>query len=174
MKYILLLLLSLGFGGMLTAQNTIRQGFVTRMVDADTYIIKTLYGGNPDSTIRVRVVNVDAPEMKSIPNRRKAQEFSQEATDFVSALILNKEVGVTLYGRDNFDRVLAFIRINGVRLDDIMLRNGIGWSTYEYTPGKKYAFGKKLEAQARKEKLGLWGKENPIEPRVYRKVKDNL
>lgn len=166
MKHIILLLF---LTGALNAQNTIRKGFVTRVVDADTYIIQTSYGAEKDTTLRIRLINVDAPEIYSVQHKRAAQPFGDSATVIVSNLILNKEVDLTLYGTDRYNRTLAFVRIHGIRLDDILLRQGLAWASSGYTPKKKYAFGKREEKQAKKEKIGIWSDPNPTPPWIYRK-----
>ena len=144
-------------------------GYVQRVIDGDTYVVDMLsYKGSP-ATITVRIVNVDCPELAFIPKRRPAQEFGQEATDSVKALIENKTVELTYYGKDFFGRVIAFVYIEGKRLDNIILAKGWGWQYTGYHKGKGYKEGTKLMESAKAQKLGLWALPNPIEPSIYRK-----
>lgn len=144
-------------------------GYVDRVIDGDTYVIDMLSYKDKAATITVRIVNVDCPELAFIPKRRPAQEFGQEATDSVRSFIEHKTVEVTYYGKDFYGRVIAFVYIEGERLDNIILSKGWGWQYTGYHKGKGYKEGTKLMESAKAQKLGLWALPNPIEPSVYRK-----
>lgn len=156
------------FASIMWGQKT-STGLVTRVIDADTYIISGVsYRGKPQS-IRVRLVNVDAPELAFVPKRKPAQEYGQNAADSVRNLIEGKNVDLTYYGLDFFGRVIAFVRIGGVRLDDIILSSGWGWYYKGYHSGKAYKEGKKKMERAREAKLGLWAYPDPVKPWIYRR-----
>ena len=166
MKNILVLVL-LTFTLSLCGQKS-SNAFVTRVVDGDTYVIQVNSYRGKETTLIVRLVNVDTPEIQFIPKRRPAQAYGHQAKDSVEALILNKQVGLLYYGKDRYNRVLAFVNINGERLDEIILKRGWGWSSWEYHNQKQHKVGKVLEAKAREQKIGLWINPGAIHPYIYR------
>lgn len=145
------------------------KGVITRVIDGDSFIADVESYKGFEATLRVRLVNVDAPEIEFKPKRKPAQAFGHEAKNYVAKLIEGKEVEITYYGRDYYNRVLAFVRIGGERLDDILLKNGIAWYDNQYHTGKKYKAGAAMEADARAQGLGLWGDPHAIRPSDYRK-----
>lgn len=164
MKILLFLLLATTMWGQKTSQ-----GVISRVIDCDTYVVLVnSFRGNPQ-LITVRLVNVDCPELASIPKRKPAQEYGQIAADSVRNLIEGENVDLTYYGLDYFGRVIAFIRIGGVRLDDILLSRGWAWYYKDYHGHKAYKNGQKLMEEAKTKKIGLWAYPNPIKPSIYRK-----
>lgn len=150
------------------AQKT-SEGFVKRVIDCDTYVVQALSYKKQPATITVRLINCDCPEIAFKPKRRIAQEFGEMAADSVRALIEGQTVKLTYYGQDRYGRVLAFVRIGGERLDNIILSHGWGWAYQGYTHGRNYSEGVKRMNEAKRDSLGLWAFPNPIEPSVYRK-----
>ena len=166
MKWLIVFLL---FVGQLMAQNS-SFGVVKRVIDGDTYVIDVdSYKGQP-GTVTLRLVNVDCPELEFKPKRRPAQFYGQNAADSVKNLIEGKEVKITYYGKDFFGRVLGFLYIDGVRLDNIILGNGWGWAYKAYHSKKDYKKGVKYMETARRLRIGLWAFGDPIEPSEYRKL----
>lgn len=154
----------------LTAQKT-SKGVVTRVVDCDTYLIDVVSYKGQAGSIRVRPTNCDCPEIEFRAKRKPAQEYGHEAKNKVASLIEGNEVELTYWGRDIHERVLAYVSIDGKRLDDIIISNGWGWADTQYQKGRgQYKHGQELEAKAREQKLGLWAFPNPIRPSEYRRL----
>lgn len=57
-----------------------------------------------DQTIQIRIAGVDAPEGAHFG--MPAQPFSKEAKDFLTKLVLNRQVQVQLYNRDQYQRMV--------------------------------------------------------------------
>lgn len=119
------------------AQQTAR---VVRVKDGDTYVFKT---GNRSFTVRLN--KIDAPELK--------QNGGYGAYQFVSSLIIGKIVVYDSTGKDLYGRVLVSARLNGLRLDSIIIRNGWAWHYVNYD---KETMLDTMMQQAISDKLGVW------------------
>lgn len=142
-------------------------GSVFGVIDGDTYRIETTYK-KVEAVYKVRIVNVDAPERYFVAKRRPAQEFADSIYKVVQEKLLGKDVNLIFYGKDNFGRLLAFIELNGERIDQWMLREGLGWAYKEYHPQKGYKSSVALMNKAKSEKKGLWSGSNIVEPSKWR------
>lgn len=159
----------------LNATKTVKAKVIS-VYDGDTYHVRCNYMGKV-KTIKVRLANVDCPEVYFIPKKRKAQPFADNVKNILSALLLNNTVELTYYVKnryakpvvDFYGRPIVFIKVGKERLDDIILRNGWGWYYDGYHKTKPYPKGKELMESAQKDSLGLWSDPNPIKPSDWRK-----
>lgn len=151
------------------AQKT-SKAHIGRVVDGDTYIVDSAsYKGKIVDDLRIRIVNVDCPEIYFTPKKRPAQPFGDDAKLMVKNLIEGKTVTLTYYGKDKYGRVMAFVLIDTQqRLDNIILENGWGWAYKGYHPVKGYKHGVELMKKAKAGKYGLWSLPDPIEPSKWR------
>ena len=85
---------------------------ITSVVDGDTY--KILAKGK---VITARITNIDAPEMKQLSGK--------ESKAFVSDLINGHDVKIDSLGIDIYKRELVNVYIDNLRVDSIMIRNGL-------------------------------------------------
>jgi len=76
--------------------------YVTEVMDGGT--IKVVYGDNKDLT--VRLVGIDAPEASSKKDDSD-QPFSNQATNRLASLVLNRIVEIKFYGSGGHDRTLG-------------------------------------------------------------------
>ncbi|MCK4632040.1 MAG: thermonuclease family protein [candidate division Zixibacteria bacterium] len=85
---------------------------VVRVVDGDTVELR---GGD-----RLRLLAVDTPE--------KGQPFYEEACRFLSDQVLAKQVEIIFGGkrRDGYGRLLGFLYIDNVCINEAILRSGMG------------------------------------------------
>lgn len=149
----------------LVAQKT--TGTVVGVIDGDSYKIDATYK-KVSAIYRVRIVNVDAPERYFVAKKRPAQEYADSIYKIVENKLLGKEVQITYYGKDRYERLLAFITLNGERIDEWMLKEGLAWAFKEYHPQKGYKASVKLMEKAKLEKKGLWAGSNIVEPSKWR------
>ncbi|KAJ2717223.1 putative endonuclease lcl3 [Coemansia spiralis] len=126
-------------------------------------------------TIAVRLYAVDAPEVAHFGN--PAQALSAESKDLLSRQVLGKRVTIKPLSRDQYSRVVAtvtysrffgLLKTNAVH---VMLREGMASM---YTGGGAQYDGEKellqrIEAQAKKQKRGIWGLKNYESPAEYKK-----
>ncbi len=128
---------------------------VVKIIDGDTVDVT-----EADSTYRIRLYGIDAPE--------KGQEFFSQSRDLLRQLTQDERVVLQLHGRDRYGRTLATI----IRLSDRlninyhMVKSGMAWHFVQYSDDPELA---KLEKQAKKLELGIWSLFNYVEPWEFRK-----
>ncbi len=128
---------------------------ILNVIDGDTFDIKV-----DDKKVRVRMLGIDTPE--TVDPRKPLQCFGKEASDNTKKILLNHFVSLkTDFNQpsiDKYNRLLAYIYDeNGLLINRYLLENGFA---REYTYGSPYSKQKefkKLEKEAKKKKLGLWG-----------------
>jgi micrococcal nuclease len=132
---------------------SILHGKVVRILDGDTYEI--LINGN--TTYKIRMTDIDAPE--------KSQDFGQRSKQTLSALIFGKDVKVIYDKLDRNKRILGHTYQNGLYINLIMVQKGMAWHFKKYSSDHTFA---QAEEFARKQKIGIWSKSNAIAPWDYR------
>ena len=130
------------------------QATVINVIDGDT--IKVEHQG---SVIKIRLSGIDAPETN--------QSYGPESRDFLKSMILNKTVNIEGNKKDRYGRIIADIILDKVRLNKLLLEEGLAWHY------KQYSSDSELEdAEIRSQKLrkGLWSEDNPIAPWSFRRA----
>jgi micrococcal nuclease len=130
-------------------------GKVVGVSDGDTF---TLLLPN-NSTVRIRLHGIDTPE--------KGQPFGENAKQFTSNLIFNKQVKVKQTDTDRYGRIVGIVtNPENINVNEALLKAGMAWHYKKYDSSPIWA---KMENDARATKLGLWQDANPIPPWVWRK-----
>lgn len=140
-------------------------GTVVRVVDGDTINVRVPPGPGRRSPrkIKVRLYGVDAPELD--------QPYGGASAKALAQLTLGREVEVFEVARDDYGRVVAFVRVGGVDVSSVMVRGGHAWAFRRYLGRLRGDEGYcVLEYQARAEQAGLWALERRkrTAPWVYR------
>lgn len=148
-RLMLIGLLVMGFGAV-----TEFDGKVVGVTDGDT--ITVLLQDN--TTVKIRLEGIDCPETK--------QDFGQKAKQATSELCFGKAVRVVKSGEDRYGRTLGFVFVDGVCVNEELLKKGMAWHYKKYNQNEKLA---KLEEEARREKAGLWSQPDTIAPWDFRK-----
>ncbi len=130
------------------------EGNVTKVIDGDSIKVRTSEG----MEYEVQLEGTDAPELK--------QPFGKESAEALQKMLGTSKVKVTWQKKDNFERPLAQVYVEDKHINSEMIRTGNAWHFKRYNQSKKLA---DLEIEAKKEKLGLWGTDNPQAPWDYRK-----
>lgn len=132
------------------------QGKVIRVLDGDT--IEVLQDRQP---IRVRLLNIDAPEKK--------QPFGRWSGEQLKALIAAQPVTVTYTQKDRYGRVLGrVVTTNGIEANRYMVQSGAAWVYERYNTDNLLPA---MQREAQKQKLGLWADSNPVSPWQWRHSK---
>ncbi|MFO8089189.1 MAG: thermonuclease family protein [Desulfatiglandaceae bacterium] len=124
-----------------------------------------------DIEITVRLAGIDAPE-GATRKRIKIQPFSNEARDFLSALILNRAVDVRGHGTDRYNRVLAVVFIDGLNVNKALLHAGLA-ETWRGNAPKNLDLDTfwHVEDEAKQKGRGMWRLgPNYISPAMWRKT----
>lgn len=131
-------------------------GKVVAVIDGDTYDV--LVQG--DTTLRVRMQGIDAPE--------KGMAFNKVAKTYLSDLCFGKNVKVLVTGIDGHRRVLGFTFVDdSLELSHEMIKAGYAWHFKKYSDDEVFAAS---EVAAHNAKKGLWYDKNPIAPWEFRKL----
>ena len=128
---------------------------VTYVTDGDTVWVRPVGGGN---RLELRLLDLDAPE--------GCQSFGPEARLALRERVQGQVVQVRTRGTDDYGRQLARIEHRGEDVGRWLVRNGYAWSMRFH--GRSGPYGP-LEAEARRERKGLWAQGGALEPRAFRK-----
>lgn len=134
-------------------------GKVTAVVDGTTLEV----AGNDKQLYRIRLVGIDSPEL--------AQEYGNEAREFLEKLVLGKTVKVNITGKDRWGRYLGDVIIDGKTDPRIeLLKHGLTW-TAEKNPLPEL---EEYRAKAQQKAKGLWKQSDPIPPWIFRRQQSML
>ena len=126
---------------------------VVAVHDGDTISVRTR-----GETIRIRLEGIDCPEYR--------QPFSARARQFTSKMVGRRTVSIEGRGRDQFDRLLARVRVDGVELNEALVRNGLAWHYGGRNPDRALA---DAERTARAARTGIWSQPDPVPPWEWRR-----
>lgn len=142
----------LALGG-LQASSPPLSGTVVAVHDGDTISVRTR-----DATIRVRLYGIDCPEYR--------QPFSARARQFTSKMVFKRDVTVRGEGTDQYDRLLGRVFVDGVELNEALVRSGLAWH-YEIRVSDRALA--EAERYARAARVGIWSQANPVPPWRWRR-----
>ncbi len=110
---------------------------------------------------RIRLYGIDSPE--------KGQAFGKKAKQFTSSLTHGKIVELIPYDVDKYKRIVAVVKVDGVNVNEEILRNGYAWRYTKYCKESFCSDWLNIEAQARSAGVGLWHDRAPLPPWEWRK-----
>ncbi|HEX6008376.1 MAG TPA: thermonuclease family protein [Burkholderiales bacterium] len=109
--------------------------------------------------VRVRLVEIDAPEL--------GQPFGTRAKQSLSELCYGRRAELDIRGRDRYGRTLAQVSCGGKDANAEQVVRGLAWTYVRYvTPDSPLHA---LEREARAARRGLWGDPQPIPPWNWRR-----
>ena len=126
---------------------------VIRAIDGDTVLV-SVYG--VETT--VRLIGVDAPESVHPDAERNTPE-GEQASLFLKQYLKGKRVTLEYDQErtDRYDRTLAYVYVDGVLVQDVLLRMGMA-RTLTMEPNTRYQHHfERLEKEAREGGAGFWG-----------------
>ena len=131
---------------------------VIGITDGDT--MEILYKNHP---VKIRLAHIDCPE------KRGKQPFGNNAKIALSNLCFGRMVTVKAEKYDRYKRLIAVvINDKNQNVNQEMVKLGMAWHFTKYS---KDTFYSKLEAAARRNRVGLWQDKNPIAPWLWREKK---
>lgn len=129
------------------------KGVVETVIDGDTLVVKI-----NNHSEKVRMLLIDTPE--SVKRGVKPQKFSKEASNYLKErLTKGKKVYVEKgkKDRDKYNRLLAYIWLDGENINKTMVQKGYARIAYVSQPNTKYLNSfKNAEETAKKEKRKIW------------------
>lgn len=127
---------------------------VNRVIDGDTIEVEMPNGANES----VRLLLIDTPE--SVHPDKPDQPYGEEASEYVKEkLSEGTEIKLEYDGtkRGQYDRLLAYIWVDGDNLNQELIEKGFARYAYEYDPPYKYQDEfKESEKEAEKEEKNIW------------------
>ena len=136
------------------------QGKVIRVLDGDTIEVKTLPAKIVvyEVPIRVRLINIDAPEKK--------QPFGRWSTNQLKTLLAGQSVTVSYTQTDRYGRIIGRVfTTNGTDASRFMVQSGAAWVYERYNEDESLPA---LQREAQEQKRGLWADANPVPPWEWR------
>jgi micrococcal nuclease len=154
MKKKFLLLIFYLLSSCLYSQNTLTAK-VVGIKDGDTVVV--LDSLNNQTTLRL--AEVDCPE--------KNQPFGTKSKQFTSDQIFLKTIKYIVTDTDRYGRSIAMIYYDtdNKYLSAEIIKAGMGWHYKRYSTSKELAT---FEDNAKRNKIGLWVDNNPINPSDWR------
>ncbi|MED4474454.1 MULTISPECIES: thermonuclease family protein [Bacillaceae] len=129
---------------------------LVKPIDGDT--IKVNIDGKEEN---VRFLLVDTPETNH--PRLGEQPYGQEAKDFTSKMVESGQVQLEfdISHRDKYQRLLAYVYVDGVSVQEELLKNGLARVAYIYEPNTKYVDQyNEIQKEAQQQAIGIWSVEN--------------
>jgi endonuclease YncB( thermonuclease family) len=128
------------------------QGQVVKVLDGDSIRVK-----KGRKIVEIRLYGIDTPEWK--------QPFGNKAKKFTRAALRGQTVVVKQRDVDRYGRVVALVWSSGKMVNRELVRNGYAWKYSRYCHQQPLCseLGR-LEAEARRRRLGLWRGKNPVSP----------
>jgi len=133
-------------------------GVVTRVSDGDTLWVRPDVAAEQPARkpVKLRLRGIDAPE--------RCQPWGPQARAALEARVLHRRVDVAAKFKDDYDRLLGDLRLDGDDVSAWMVEQGHAWS-HRYRGKGPYG---ELEDQARAAARGLFGERDPMQPRLFR------
>jgi len=151
-------------------------GVVTYVFDGDTVKIKTGEG----KTLKIRLAFLDAPERAVMDRKtgktiKQGQPYGEESFEALRSKLSGKKVRVDVTDRDEHNRVVGIVYLNGRDINKEMIEEGNGWAYRKYLQGKPYAPDYlNAESVARRKRIGLWREDNPVAPWKFKRLQGSM
>jgi endonuclease YncB( thermonuclease family) len=110
--------------------------------------------------IRVRLLEIDAPESK--------QAFGRKSKDSLAEMCAGKTAQVESTSRDRYGRVLGWVTCESKNANAEQVRRGMAWVFDRYAKADSPLY--LLQEEARATNRGLWADMNPVPPWEWRRT----
>ena len=124
------------------------------VIDGDTLVV-----WHNNAKVKIRLANIDAPE--------KNQQFGMDARQAMVGMVFKKQVHIESQAVDKYGRTVALVSVDGLNVNEEMVKRGMAWEYSSYKPGRVYMA---LQSEAQQAHRGLWSQRNPIAPWIWRKT----
>ncbi len=121
-----------------------KKATVIEIIDGDTLRVNYY-----DLPITLRISCVDAPELR--------KNMGIQSREYLTNLLKDKEINFEVLRRDAYNRYIANIFYQDLRVDELIVSAGMAYHWAKYS-NNKLLF--ELENQAQIQKIGIWTDEN--------------
>ena len=133
-------------------------GVVIVVIDGDTVLFKPdHYGAASRAFLKVRLVDIDAPEQD--------QPHGVAATQTLKDMALKKHADLEIVATDVYGRKLGWLMIDELQVNAELVRRGHAWSSSRDAKDPL----RMLQDEARLTHLGLWQDADPVPPWIWRR-----
>ena len=109
--------------------------------------------------VKVRLADIDAPELR--------QPFGTRSKQSLSELCFGKAATLDVRGQDRYKRTIAQVTCAGTDANAEQVRRGMAWTYTRYAPAGSPLFA--VQAAAQSSHRGLWADQAPVPPWDWRK-----
>jgi endonuclease YncB( thermonuclease family) len=113
--------------------------------------------------VRVRLKEIDAPELK--------QPFGKRSRQSLTDLCATKRARIMWTEKDRNGRLLARVWCSGIDANAEQVRRGMAWAFDRYVKDRSMYT---LQERARATRLGLWSDSSPVPPWEWRQARGAL
>ncbi len=132
---------------------------VIAVLDGDTVLIlRKAAGQRAGGLMKIRLAEIDAPE--------RDQAYGKASRSSLQEMVWHRQVLVRPLAVDKYGRTVAQLEVNGMKVNEEMVRLGLAWEYSNYHSDRRYIA---MEQQARQAKRGLWAQRDPVPPWDWRK-----
>ncbi len=124
---------------------------VTKIVDGDTFEIS-----RAGRTETIRLWGIDSPEWD--------QPYSNEAKYLLMKTVLDTQILIHPFYYDKFGRLIASVNRSGQNINQLLVEKGLAWVHIYYCNKEICKIWKTKQGNARKQRIGLWSKSQPVPP----------
>src|SRR5437773_12301983 len=129
-------------------------GRVVRVHDGDTLTVLVDH-----TQVRVRLTDIDAPEL--------GQAFGKRSRQSLADMCAGQVARVADRGKDRYKRTLGHVNCRGLDANTEQVRRGMAWVYVRYAPKNSPLYA--LESTARSQRVGLWAEPAPVPPWEWRR-----
>jgi endonuclease YncB( thermonuclease family) len=128
-------------------------GKVIAVIDGNTLEVAA-----KDQVHKILLAEIDCPEL--------GQQYGDAARELLEKLVLEKEVTITIKGKDRLGNQVGVVMVKGKKDPRVdLLQHGLAW-TAEKNPNAEL---ESLKIAAKEKSKGLWRQEDPVPPWTYRR-----
>lgn len=113
----------------------------SRIIDGDTF--------DTSAGERIRLYEINAPEYP-------AGCMGEDAKERLEELILNSNVSLETFGKDNFGRTLAYVYHNGLFMNEILVEEGLAYYEKGKASASRFLDIEKAQEKAKLALRGVW------------------
>lgn len=140
-------------------EGTTNQIPVTLVSTTDGDTIRVMYNGQDEP---VRYLLIDTPETNH--PRLGKQPFGEEAKERNRELVNSGDLTIEFdigEKRDKYDRLLAYVYVNGQSVQETLVKEGLARVAYVYPPNTRYLTPyDEAQEVAKSKKIGIWSVED--------------
>ena len=136
----------------------------TRSLNNGTWTIRKVHDGDTVTVVdengqaeKIRLADIDAPEYR--------QPYGRIARDALARKLDQVPFQVKSRGRDQYDRLLATLWVDGRSINLELVAEGLAWVFDRHSPPEDLLTA---QEKAKKAQIGLWEASNPIRPATWR------